>query len=386
MKTPLLLLLLLTSSLSALAYPELPMRDGQLDRQTIIETMIHPMYGAWPSEALVREPGERVVELDGDEQQGARYLEWTLSLPRAPEKKLRLGLFLPKGVAHPVVFLTLNKCGNHSLHPHPGIPEGSLAFRHPTHCKDVGRGSHAGKYGVQQLLARGFALATFAEADIDADSSRQRAVGIKGLFEHPWGTISAWAWGLSQAADVLKAELAPQQLITTGHSRRGKAALLAAALNAGSIDATYPHHSGLGGTASLRNTQGRESARLITHGGLIYRAMGEGRGLTHFFSPEFKRPSRRPDDLPYDAHFLIALVAPRRMVDFQCESDFWAGPESAARMMELAALAWGPEVRAAIAGHEKLPERSPQLLTVRFPWGHQQDERFWQAVIAITNQ
>jgi hypothetical protein len=358
-------------------YPELPRGPDGVDRTEIVKNMVEPMYGKWPQDQLLRRPEAVVVELP---ELDARYLEWVLYSARAPQKILRLGVFLPRNVSHPALFLSLNKCGNHTLHAHPLIPQGSLAFQHKTGCKGVTRGSHRKVYGLDVLLRQGLGLATFAEADMDADSPTKRDLGIRALYPHDWGAISAWAWGLSQSTDHLKA-LGYTTVITTGHSRRGKAALLAAALNT-SIDAAFPHQSGLGGTASLRGAILRESAKLMTHGSFIYSLLGEEKSLHHFFAKSFKALSSSPENLPFDAHHLMALVAPRPLIDFEGTHDYWAGPVSARDMLHEAAPAWqlaAPVVRQ--YGESKPTSQKLQL--VEFPWWHVQDERFWQEAVSV---
>lgn len=350
---------------------------GSQSRNQIISEMITPLYGAWPQEQLIVVGETAPFELnDGS----GRYQEWLLASPRDLTRVLRLGLFLPLVTSPSFTLLTLNKCGNHTLHSDPRIPEGSLTFRHKTHCKKSERSSHSSKYGVEQLLKAGLGLATFAEADIDADSAQERNIGIKSLYLHSWGTLSAWAWGLSQASNHL-IQNGVTGIITTGHSRRGKAALLAAALDE-SIYGSFPHQSGTGGTASLNADFRQESLGSILFGNFLYKIMGEGEGLTHFFNPSFADVYRRSRRLDFDAHDLIVLMAPRLLVDFQGKKDHWAGPKSARRMLETAANAW-PQGELQRLSWPELTTFNSQLAYILFPWNHKQDEAFWESVIEI---
>ncbi len=354
------------------------MANGHLDRTLVEQGMIAEMYGSWPEDSLRALPERLTVELPNHH---STYIEWRLVSSRDSRKVLRLGLFLPNDVPSPVTILTLNKCGNHSLLDDEQIPLGSQSFQHSVHCKNVRRGSHADKYGVAYLLSEGVAVATFAEADMDADSPSLKGEGIKDLYSHDWGTLAAWAWGLSESAKVLRTAGLVGKVFTTGHSRRGKAALLAAALDQ-EIAGTFPHQSGLGGTASLRGAMFRESASMITDGGWWYPMMGEPEGLTHFFNPNFKMKSHRPTKLPYDAHHLIALVAPRVLIDFQGKADFWAGPKSAAEMLAAASPLWGQSEVDSI-DYKKMRSPIPDLAQILFPWNHKQDLVFWKTLVNV---
>lgn len=363
------------------ALPELPLVNGGLDRSQVEQGMIAEMYGSWPEDSL-RALTERLT-LDLPNLHST-YIEWQLVSPRDSRKVLRLGLFLPNDVSAPLTILTLNKCGNHSLLADEGIPLGSQSFQHSVHCKDVRRGSHADKYGVAYLLSQGLAVATFAEADMDADSPSLKGEGIKDLYAHDWGTLAAWAWGLSESSKILRTTGLVGKVFTTGHSRRGKAGLLAAALDQ-EIAGTFPHQSGLGGTASLRGAMFRESAHMITDGGWWYPMMGEPEGLTHFFNPKFKTKAQQPKKLPYDAHHLIGLVAPRVLIDFQGKKDFWAGPKSAVEMLTAASPLWGMSEVDPI-DYKKLKCPIPDLAQIMFPWNHKQDLAFWETLVSVLKQ
>jgi hypothetical protein len=94
------------------------------------------------------------------------------------------------------------------------------------------------------------------DGDIDPDTPDQR--GIQEFFPasdpaDACGTIGAWAWGLQRAVDYLVTVpgIDPKGIVVTGHSRLGKAALLAAAFD-DRIAIAIPHQAGCGGSAPSR--------------------------------------------------------------------------------------------------------------------------------------
>ena len=78
---------------------------------------------------------------------------------------------------------------------------------------------------------------------------------------YSWGSLGVWAWGASRVVDYLIGEgwvdapngipdADPTKLIITGHSRRGKTALLAGAMDE-RFAMVVPNGSGCGGTGSF---------------------------------------------------------------------------------------------------------------------------------------
>lgn len=236
------------------------------------------------------------------------------------------------------VFVALNFCGNHAVLNDPSIPLPDVWMAE--HCKgcvdhratDAGRGSQAPVWSLEYAVDRGYAIATFYDGDVDPDKN-DFTDGVQPHYfkpgqtrpaEHDWGTIRAWAWGLSRAVDYLRTrpDIDPNRVCATGHSRLGKTALLAAAFDE-RIALVVPHQSGTGGCALSRNNDQETVARI-------------NRVFPHWFNGTFPKFAGREDRLPIDQHLLMCLVAPRPLFDTEGLQDKWSNPGSAFRALQAA--------------------------------------------------
>ena len=192
-------------------------------------------------------------------------------------------------------------------------------------------------WSVERTLARGYAVASFHAADVDPDRDDftdgvhpwHRPAG-SGAERGPteWGTLAAWAWGLSRALDYLEhdPDVDARRIAVVGHSRMGKAALLAAAFDERAALA-IPSQSGCGGAAPSRTTVG-ETVALIN------------KNFPHWFCTAFRAYNDTPERLPFDQHELLALIAPRPVLLCNAVEDEWANPAGQFEMLRAAAPVW----------------------------------------------
>lgn len=160
----------------------------------------------------------------------------------------------------------------------------------------------------EQLLAEGWGFAVLIPTSFQADNGAGLREGIIGLVNKgqpraldDWGTLRAWAWGASRAMDYFEsnAQVDEESIVIEGLSRYGKAALVALAyeprLAMGLIGS-----SGAGGAKILRREFGEQVENLASS------------AEYHWFAPNFIKYAGplTPNDLPVDAHELIALCAP----------------------------------------------------------------------------
>ncbi|MEX0703890.1 MAG: acetylxylan esterase [Planctomycetales bacterium] len=255
-----------------------------------------------------------------------------------PVPRIRLALFLPAARKGPVpVFLALNRCGNEQVVADERVAAAADAFRAEGCAPEGGRiarGREADYWCLPQIIDRGYAFATFHVSDIDPDKD-DFTDGIHPHYPNPpgpqdsrWGTISAWAWGAHRCVDhlVTERDIDSGKIAVIGHSRRGKTALWAAAMDE-RIALVVPHQSGTGGMALSRNNDQETVARI-------------NRSFPHWFNDTFPRFGNEEAKLPVDQHLLVALVAPRPLLDTGGLKDTWANYDSALRNLKAADAAY----------------------------------------------
>ena len=168
------------------------------------------------------------------------------------------------------------------------------------------------------VLRRGNILAQFNRVEIATDiRSSDRTSGIyRACPDGTYGALAAWAWGYHRCVDVLaRLEFVDSaHIAVVGHSRGGKASLLAGATDE-RIALTAANDSGCGGAGCYRQ-QGPGSETLAD---IL-------RNFPFWFGPRLSEYIGREAELPFDQHFLKAAVAPRLLLTTEALGDLWANP------------------------------------------------------------
>lgn len=248
------------------------------------------------------------------------------------DRTLTIGLLLhlPRtGPADQPVFVGLNFNGNHTVSSDAGIristgyvnksPRRGI----PTdRAEDVPRGHNASRWPLELIVRRGYGVATAFCGDIDPDFHDGFRNGAHGLIETPshprgndaWGTIGAWAWGLSRCMDYLSQApgVDAGRIAVIGHSRLGKTALWAAAQDE-RFAMAVSNNSGCGGAALFRRKMGETIADIT-------------KNFPHWFCDSFAGYAGHDETLPVDQHMLLALIAPRPLYVASASADAWADP------------------------------------------------------------
>ena len=205
----------------------------------------------------------------------------------------------------------------------PVIIDGDMCFRY---YMDPGF--------LQAASDEGIAWVLFDRTELAHDV---RADGRKGqLYEaYPectFGALGAWAWGYSRCVDALeilfkdkKEPLIDLSMITfTGHSRGGKTAAIAGALDERAA-IVNPNQSGECGCGCYRvKMQGYcEGVEAPTRSEVL---RDDVTIFPYWTGPEMAGYVDREEDLPFDSHFLKALIAPRVLYTSDAAADIWANP------------------------------------------------------------
>ncbi|EPR70949.1 glucuronyl esterase domain-containing protein [Cyclobacterium qasimii] len=252
--------------------------------------------------------------------------------PSAPT--IQLMLYLPNAAKEPVpVVMKMNWYGNSSLEKDPSIPH-STKWMRPIAEKGVvdnrvteaTRGINAYRFpNLKELMKRGYGLATFYYGDVEPDHIDGWKDGIRGyvmrtsgksqLKPNEWGALGAWAWGMSRSLDYLQtvAAVDSDRVALIGHSRHGKAVLWAGAQDQ-RFAVVIANDSGEGGAALARRNFGENIAYSIGHASWRY-------------CEQFRNYIDKADELPFDQHMLLSMIAPRPLYVASATDDLLADPK-----------------------------------------------------------
>lgn len=280
-------------------------------RGEILKFYENEIYGRVPANAP--QVTWRVTETDSSAREGTATMKRVVGTigerPDAP--RMNLTVYLPPKARSPVPLLL-------SL---------TFAFGAGGPARQAaapGRGPLGGFDAVGEVLKRGWGYASLGYTDIQPDRADRWTEGVVGQTlregrQRPdpdeWGTISAWAWGISRSIDYFETDPAvnAKQVAITGVSRLGKTVLWAGARDQ-RVAAVFSVVSGEMGASLIRRDWGETLDDMAQN-------------FPWQFAGNLQKWVGKWNELPVDQHLLIALCAPRPVYVNGGLTDQWSDPK-----------------------------------------------------------
>lgn len=292
------------------------------------------VYGTMPDAHELKVINARMIDEAGFSGKGklSEYqLQADISFGAEPvtTREFYMNIVMPVSNPSAPIILIQTFCPRWDTMPHDGIyrPEGanSCSGGFASGLMKYVFGRYIATPPIEQILDRGYGIATIFPSEFVSDSGEQGLQDLKDLSAGlpagaaRWGAIAAWGWGFSLMVDALNADetITSTQFVSMGHSRYGKSALVAAAFD-DRISGVISHQSGTGG-ASLNREKKGESIGDITE------------SYPHWFAEEYATYADDQSDMPVDQHHLLALIAPRPVLLGNARRDVWSDPNGAFR-------------------------------------------------------
>ena len=279
-------------------------------RPEILKFYQNEIYGRVPGNAP--KVTWRVTETETAARDGAAILKRVVGVmgERPDGPQMHLTVYLPAKVDKPVPLLLNLTFGF-----------GGGARRRGATARARGAGS--GFDPVAEVLSRGWGYAALGYNEIQPDRADRWTEGVIGLTliegqtrpaADEWGTISAWAWGLSRAIDYFEADKAvnAKQIAITGASRLGKTVLWAGAQDE-RVAAVFAVVPGEMGASLIRRDWGETLDDMAQN-------------FAWQFAGNLQKWVGKWNELPVDQHMLIALCAPRPVYVNGGLTDQWSDP------------------------------------------------------------
>lgn len=308
-----------------------PVRDAKTwwtkRRPEIVALFETQQYGKAPGR-----PAEESFDLTdkGTPALGGKALrkQVTIAFSKDPAwPSIHLVVYLPAGATKPVpVMLSIGFGAVSKAIDDPDLPAG-MVWDPKTKTKiSADKAFNFGHMNVTPFLDAGIGVATFYYGDLDPDFEEGFPNGIRARFMKPgqtaraaddWGSIAAWAWGMSRVEDYFESDkqIDAKRVAIHGVSRLGKTVMWAGAHDQ-RFAAVIASCSGEGGAALSRRNYGETIAHLTAPSRFPYQ-----------FALNYGHWEGFPDKAPVDANLLIALVAPRPLLLQTGDTDKWSDPK-----------------------------------------------------------
>ena len=314
------------------------------DREAALEALQREVFGTFPDADAVE-----VLEASRFEHLGGTLTNLSLRAegPEAWTRPFGISLVTRDPDAPLIVWSSFSPRG--AAIEHPSVPGRAMDGMGASLVEGV-FGRYIQSPPVEAILDAGYGFAVMYPSEMVPDQAGAGEAELRRVFggEPRTGAIAAWAFAVVWALDALEAEgLLPDDVIAAGHSRYGKSALLAGALDP-RVSGVISHQSGTGGASLSRGKRG-ETVEQITE------------SYPHWFAPGYSE-----EGLSIDQHHLLAAIAPKPVLLGGARRDVWSDPNGALR----AAMGAAP-VYADLTGREPLAARRLDV------WNPEADIAVW---------
>lgn len=173
---------------------------------------------------------------------------------------------------------------------------------------------------TEELVDAGYATLTFCYTDVSSDDG-DFSNGLAGIVypdgrqtDEGCGKIGLWAWAacaVMEYAQMLP-ELDHAKICVAGHSRLGKTALLAGAMDERFFCA-FSNDSGCGGAALARENTGETIRKIVDR-------------FPYWFCKNYQNYAENEQAMPFDQHYLLVANLPHRVYVASAAGDAWACP------------------------------------------------------------
>lgn len=242
------------------------------------------------------------------------------------EAKADVLIYVPAHATKPApLLLTPSFIANCTMVSDPGVKQGEIWDRDKKRVP-APKESRFPKLDVERICGQGIAIATVYYGDIDPDFEGGLPYGARAAYLKPgqtqpapdeWGTIAAWAWGLSRILDYFETdkEIDAKRVGLFGVSRLGKTVLWTGAHDQ-RFSLVIASCSGEGGAALSRRNYGETIAHLTAPSRYPYQFCGN-----------YGKYAKDVDHFPIDGHMLVSLIAPRSLLLQTGDTDRWSDPK-----------------------------------------------------------
>ncbi len=174
---------------------------------------------------------------------------------------------------------------------------------------------------IEEIIDGGYALAIVNYNDVTKDTDDNFESGIAKMYPRrndgsDWGKIGMWAFAASRMMDYIQTlcGIDKDRIYVAGHSRLGKTAVWCGVQDE-RFAGVVSNDSGCSGAAVTRGKKGEHVVHIT-------------KKFPFWFCTNYQKYVDNEENMPFDQHQLLALVAPRLLCVGSATEDEWADPES----------------------------------------------------------